>query len=251
MFNDAVVWVTGASSGIGEALAAAFAREGAKLVLSARRKEELERVAASCGAKDVLVLPLDLASGADFTAETAKVLERFGRIDVVVHNGGISARGLAKDLGLDVHRRLMEVNYFGTIALTRAVLPSMLAAKRGHLVAISSVMGRIGTPVRSAYAASKHALHGYFDCLRAEVAEAGLDVTVICPGFVKTEISKGSVDVANGISTERAAAQILAAMRARKSEAYVGRLGKEWLALQLQRWAPRVLERVVRGEGTK
>lgn len=259
MFTNQVVWITGASSGIGEALAISFAKAGAKLVLSARRREELERVAAACSTKDVLIHPLDLGSGSTFENDVAQVLERFGRIDVVIHNGGISQRALVKDTTMDVQRRIMEVNYFGTIALTKACLPPMLASKRGHFVAVSSVMGKIGTPLRSAYAASKHALHGYFDCLRAEVADEGLDVTLICPGFVSTNVSKNALtgdgqptnqtgqDIANGVSAEVAAEQILDAVSAKKSEAYVGRWGKDRLALTLKRFAPGVLERLVRG----
>ena len=179
MFSGQVVWITGASSGIGEALTLAFAKCGAKLVLSARRRDELERVAAKCGAADVFVLPMDLAKSDHFDALAAQVLERFGRIDVVVHNGGVSQRALVKDTQMEVHRRVMEVNYFGTVALTRAVLPAMLAARRGQFVVISSVAGKLGTPLRAAYCASKHALHGFFDCLRAEVWRHNVAVLVV------------------------------------------------------------------------
>src|SRR5690606_32867966 len=113
-----------------------------------------------------------------------------GSIDIVVHNGGVSQRSLAHETRLEVDRRIMEVNYFGTVALTKALLPSMLQAKSGHFVVVTSVMGKIGTPQRSAYAASKHALHGFFDCLRAEVADHGLFVTLICPGYIQTDVSK-------------------------------------------------------------
>jgi dehydrogenase/reductase SDR family member 7B len=260
MFSGQVVWITGASSGIGEALAADFARGGAKLVLSARRQDELERVAAKCGGAEVLVLPMDLAKSDGFDALTAQVLARFGRIDVVVHNGGISQRSLVKDTQMDVHRRIMEVNYFGAVALTRAVLPSMLAAKRGQFVVISSVMGKVGTPLRSAYAASKHALHGFFDCLRAETAKQGLVVTMICPGFIATDVSKNALtadgsptnktgdDIANGLEPAVASRQMLSAIAAKKSEVYVGKLGKDRLALTLQRFAPRLFERLVQDQ---
>jgi short-subunit dehydrogenase len=257
-FENQVVWITGASSGIGEALAVAFSKEGAKLVLSARRKEELERVAAKCSGPTPFIVPLDLAKSDDFEALTAQVMERFGRIDVVVHNGGVSQRALVKDTQMEVHRRLMEVNYFGTVALTRAVLPLMLSAGRGHFVVISSVAGKVGTPLRSAYCASKHALHGFFDCLRAEVSPAGLGVTMICPGYIATDVSKNALtadgtptnatgtDVANGYPADLTAEQIVAAVKARKSEVYVGRvLGKERLALALKRVLPGVLERIV------
>ena len=173
-FSGKVVWITGASSGIGEALAVELAKASARLVLSARRPDELARVAKQCASTEVMIVPLDLAKSDDFEKLVADVLARFGQIDVMVHNGGISQRSWVKDTAMSVHRRLMEVNFFGTVALTRALLPSMLAKKQGHFVVISSVMGKIGTPMRSSYAATKHALHGFFDCLRAEVTNDGL-----------------------------------------------------------------------------
>lgn len=257
-FANKIVWITGASSGIGAALAETFAREGARLVLSARRRDELERVAAACSGEGHLVLPLDLAQPASFGPHVEAVLQRFGRVDVLVHNGGISQRALVKDTRLDVDRRIMEVNYFGAVALTKAVLPSMLEARTGQFVVISSVMGKLGTPLRSAYAASKHALHGFFDCLRAEVAESGVAVTLICPGYIRTDVSRNALtgdgsptqktgaDVAEGFSPELTAQQIVDAVAAKKSEVYVGALGKERLALLLKRFVPGVLERIVR-----
>jgi dehydrogenase/reductase SDR family member 7B len=261
-FEDKVVWITGASSGIGAALAEAFAREGAKLVLSARRRAELEQVAARTGGEP-LVLPLDLAQADTFPAAVTAVLERFPRIDVLVHNGGISQRALVKDTQLDVDRRIMEVNYFGTVALTKAALPSMTKAKTGHFVVVSSVMGKLGTPQRSAYAASKHALHGFFDCLRAEVSDDGLAVTLVCPGYIRTEISKNALtgdgsptnrtgdDIAAGYPPDRTAQQILAAISSKKSEVYVGGPGKERLALLLKRFTPGLLEPILKASGPK
>jgi len=256
-FKNKVVWITGASSGIGAALAEEFAQAGAQLILSARRREELERVAAKCPGT-ALVLPLDLSRADTFPPLVEAALERFGRIDVLVNNGGISQRALVKDTRLEVDRRLMEVNFFGTVALTKAVLPSMLKAKSGHVVVISSVMGKIGTPQRSAYAASKHALHGFFDCLRAEVSDDGLFVTLICPGYVRTDVSKNALrgdgsptnevgqNIAAGYPADLTARQILQAVRAKKSEVYVGALGKERMALLLKRFTPSLLERMVR-----
>jgi dehydrogenase/reductase SDR family protein 7B len=257
-FENKVVWITGASSGIGAALAEAFAREGAKLVLSARRRAELDEVAAKCRG-ETFVLPLNLAQSDTFASAAATVHERFPRIDVLVHNGGISQRAFVQDTQLDVDRRIMEVNYFGAVALTKAVLPSMLSAKAGHIVVVSSVMGKIGTPKRSAYAASKHALHGFFDCLRAEVSSEGLFVTLVCPGYIRTEISMHSLtgdgsptdhiseNTASGYPADRTAQQILAAVHGRKSEVYVGALGKERLALLLKRLTPGLLESILRG----
>ena len=256
-FEKKVVWITGASSGIGAALAQAFAREGATLVLSARRQAELVEVAATCEGQP-LVLPLDLARSETFPELVETVMTRLGRIDVVVHNGGISQRALAKETRLDVDRRVMEVNYFGAVALTKAVLPFMLEAKAGQFVVISSVMGKIGTPLRSAYAASKHALHGFFDCLRAEVADDGLFVSLICPGYIRTEVSKNALtgdgsptnvegdDIASGYPASLTALQILDAVHRKTSETYVGAPGKERLALWLKRFAPGLLEKMVR-----
>ncbi|MEY4088286.1 MAG: hypothetical protein RJB55_557, partial [Verrucomicrobiota bacterium] len=185
-FADQVVWITGASSGIGEACARAFAAEGAKLVLSSRRPDELERVRRSCrNPERHLTLPLDLTRTAEFPALVASVLDRTGRIDVLVNNGGVSQRARAMDADEAVERLIMEVDYFGPVALSKAVLPSMLARQSGHIVVVSSVMGYLGTPGRSSYAAAKHALHGYFDSLRAEVWREGIKVTLVCPGYVR------------------------------------------------------------------
>jgi dehydrogenase/reductase SDR family protein 7B len=193
-FNGKVVWITGASSGIGEALAHELARRGATLVLSARREPLLERVRGQCErASEHMIVPLDLTQTASMPAAAAKVLEHFGRIDILINNGGISQRSTVSETSLDVDRQIMEVNYLGTVAMTKAVLPSMLVRGRGQIVVISSLMGRMHTPLRSAYAASKHALHGFFGCLRAEVHDRGVHVCVICPGYVHTDITKNAL----------------------------------------------------------
>jgi len=256
-FTGKVVWVTGASSGIGEALAAGFAAEGAQLVLSSRRREELERVRRSLPRADEhFSLPLDLAASGTFPGLTAQVLGKFGRVDILVNNGGVSQRALAADMQLEVERAMMEVNYFGTIALTKAVLPSMLARRAGQVVVISSVMGYVGVPGRSTYAASKHALHGYFDTLRAEVHAAGLKVTLVCPGYVLTQVSAnalgahgekhGVTDATHqrGITAERCAAATLRAIARGKEEISVG--GAETWAITLKRLLPSVYSRMIR-----
>jgi short-subunit dehydrogenase len=256
-FAGKVVWLTGASSGIGEALAAGFAREGAQLVLSSRRADELERVRRGLPRADAhLSLPLDLTQSGTFPTLTARVLEQFGRIDLLVNNGGVSQRALAADAQLEIERALMEVNYFGPVALTKAVLPSMLARRAGHVVVISSVMGYVGTPGRSTYAAAKHALHGYFDTLRAETWRAGLKVTLVCPGYVKTQVSAnalgahgekhGQTDATHlrGITAERCAEATLRAVARGKEEIAVG--GIETWAIPLKQFLPGVFSRVVR-----
>ncbi|MFN3586221.1 MAG: SDR family NAD(P)-dependent oxidoreductase, partial [Moraxellaceae bacterium] len=181
-YQDKVVWITGASSGIGEALAREFAAAGARLVLSARRETELERVRASCARPEAhIVLPLDMTESAVLPVHVNTVLERCGHIDVLVNNAGISQRSLVKDTTLDVDRRIMEVDFFGPVALMKAVLPHMLARRSGQLVAVSSVVGLVATPWRSAYAAAKHAIVGFCDALRAEVHDDGVQVAVLFP----------------------------------------------------------------------
>ncbi len=256
-FSGQVVWITGASSGIGEATARAFALEGARLVLSRRRPHERERVRRTCARPDDhAVVPLDLVHADTFPAIVADVLARFGRIDVLVNNGGVSQRALATDAALDVERALMEVDYFGPVALTKAVLPAMLARRAGHLVVVSSVMGFLGTPGRSTYAAAKHALHGYFDSLRAEVWREGIKVTLVCPGYVRTAISvnalgphgehHGQTDNTHraGIAPEKCAAALVRSVARGRNEVYVG--GWEVAGIYLQRLAPWLLARIVR-----
>jgi len=256
-FAGKVVWITGASSGIGEALAQAFAREGARLVLSSRRTDELERVRRALPrAEEHRCLPLDLAHSANFPALAQEVIGQLGAVDILVNNGGVSQRALAVDAALDVERALMEVNYFGTVALTKAVLPSMLARRAGHVVVISSVMGYVGTPGRSTYAAAKHALHGYFDSLRAEIWREGVKVTLVCPGYVLTAVSAnalggdgrqhGVTDATHqrGITPEKCVRAIVSAIARDREEVSVG--GPEVLAIYLKRWCPWLASRIIR-----
>jgi dehydrogenase/reductase SDR family protein 7B len=256
-FDDKVVWITGASSGIGEALAYALAREGARLVLSSRRTEELERVRLACiRPTDHVVQPLDLARSETFPAAVKEVLGRCGRIDVLVNNGGVSQRALAKDAALEVERALMEVNYFGPVALTKAVLPAMLAQRAGHVVVVSSVMGYLGTPGRSTSSAGKHALHGWFDSLRAEVWREGIKVMLVCPAYVQTAVSRNALGASGekhgrldaktqrGITAEKCAAAIVRGIVREREEIYVG--GKEIVGIYLKRFTPWLLSRIVR-----
>ncbi|UOQ98946.1 SDR family oxidoreductase [Hymenobacter sp. 5317J-9] len=255
-FQGQVVWITGASAGIGEALARAFAGQGARLVLSSRNEAELQRVQAACAPAEALVLPLDLAAPDTFAAAVAAVQARFGHIDLLVNNGGISQRSLALDTSLAVDRRLMEVDYFGPVALSKAVLPGMLARRAGRIVVISSLVGKFGTPYRSAYAAAKHALHGFFDSLRAEIYTSGVGVTIICPGFIHTGVSVnaltgdgralGEMDeaTASGLAPADFARQALRAIAQDRNEVAIG--GRETWGLLLKRLAPGLFARVLR-----
>jgi len=257
-FRDQIAWITGASSGIGEALAVELARQGAILVLSARREEELKRVADRTGLSPdrYLILPLDMTRPDDFPGAVAAVLNRFQRIDYLFQNAGITQRGLTAETELSVYRRLMELNFFGVVGLTKAVLPAMLATRKGHFIVTSSVAGKVGIRLRSGYCASKHALHGFFDALRAETHAQGLRVTLICPGYIKTPISLHALDAqgnrhdrmdenqARGMAPEACARAILRAVAANKEEAYIG--GKEIAGIYLKRFFPGLLSRVVR-----
>ncbi len=256
-FEGKTVWITGASSGIGEALAHAFDRRGARLILSARNEKKLQTVRAACGAAgDHLIEPLDLSRPETIGEKAARVLARVGQVDVLVNNGGVSQRSLVMDTSPEIERRIMEINFFGTVALRKCVLPAMLERKSGHIVVISSVVGKFGTPLRSTYAASKHALHGFMDALRAETWCDGLKITLICPGFIRTGISlnaltgdgtpHGSMDdgVLKGMAPDRCAEKILRALEKGKEEVIVG--GWETLGVYLKRFLPGVFNAVIR-----
>lgn len=254
-FHNKVVWITGASSGIGEALAYAFAAEGAQLVLSARREEELQRVAKSCG--NAYVLPFDMLSLADHADRVQDVMNTYGRIDYLVLNAGVSQRSFVKDTEFDVYRRLFEVNFFSIVSLTQAVLPIFTAQKSGVFVPIASVAGRISTPRRAAYGATKHALIGFFDSVRAEVFNDGIRVTTILPGYIKTNISlhamneKGEAygkmdpNQAKGLDPNFTAQKILEAVLAGKNEFFVGGF-LEGFGLFVKRFFPSIMPFMLR-----
>lgn len=260
--KDKVIWITGASSGIGEALVYALAQRGAKLILSARRKEELERVKGNCppaAQANIKTLPLDLTQTETLKLNTEVAIQIFGHVDTLVNNGGISQRSFAKDTLIEVDRKIMEVNYFGAVALTKFLLPHFLQRKQGHFVTVSSVTGIFGTPYRSGYAASKHALHGFFDSLRAELwkdVEDKITVTMICPGFIHTPITLsavtgdgsplGKMDDAQykGKPASWCAEKIISAMEKKKEEVYIG--GIETLGVRFKRLLPKLFSRYMR-----
>ncbi len=258
-FKNKIAWITGASSGIGEALALELARQGAKLVLSARRVDELERVKAATGLPDdqVLVLPLDVTDFDLAPAKAAEVVARFGRIDIMVHNAGVSQRSFVKDTSLEVYQKLMDVDFFSTVALTKAVLPYMTEQKSGQFIVISSVAGKVGTPMRSGYNAAKHALHGFYDSLRSEVFDDNIRVTVACPGYIKTNVSVNALDEkggkygqmdanqAKGMPADECARQILRAAEHDRKEVSIGG-ATEKAAVYLRRFLPSFLFKMVR-----
>jgi short-subunit dehydrogenase len=260
--KNKVVWLTGASSGIGEALAYQLANKGARLIISARRKEELERVKGNCKPEmqpNVRILPMDVTDIATIDLNAEAAIQLFGHIDILINNSGISQRSFVTDTKLDVYRKIMEVNYFGAVALTKSILPHFINRKHGHFVTMSSVTGKFGTPFRSGYAASKHALHGFFDSLRSElypITQDKIKVTILCPGFIHTPITLsavtgdgtplGKMDEGqyNGRPVEWCAKKITKAIEKEKEEVYIG--GKEVLAVYIKRFFPLWLSRIMR-----
>ncbi len=257
-FQNKVVWITGASSGIGECFAKALTAKGAKLILSSRRREELERVKKGLNAtdSDVFILPLDLLDTSKVDELTKQVIDKFGRIDVLINNGGVSQRSLVKDTPVSIDRSIMEVNYFGTIALTKSVLPYMIQQQSGQIIVISSIVGKFGFYLRSAYSASKHALMGFFDSLRMEVYKDNIKILIVCPGKIRTNISMNAVtsdgskhskmdeSTVKGLSPEACVEQILNGVKNNKEEIFVG--GKEIFALLIKRFFPRLFSKMIR-----
>ncbi|MBX2952450.1 MAG: SDR family oxidoreductase [Leadbetterella sp.] len=261
--KGSVFWITGASSGIGEATALAAAKQGARLVLSARRKEELERVKKATGLaeEEVLVLPLDMEKPAEIQPAVDAVLAKFGRIDILFNNAGVSQRSSVLDTRMEVFERIMTLNYLAVVALTKAVLPVMIRQNSGHLLVTSSISGKLGSPMRAGYCGSKHALHGFFDALRSEVYDHNIRVLVVCPGYIKTDVSinalasdggkHGKMDdnQNQGISAEVCAEKILQGIRRNRDEIYIG--GKEVMGVYLKRFFPGLLNRIVRKQAPK
>ncbi|HEY6877661.1 MAG TPA: SDR family NAD(P)-dependent oxidoreductase [Polyangiales bacterium] len=247
------VWITGASSGLGAALAQQCLDAGARVLLSARRVERLQEVAR--GRANVALLPLDLAALDTLADKTAEALQAMGSIDVMIHNAGVGQRALVSESSFAVDRHLMDVNFLGPVALTKALLPSMLTQKSGHFVVISSVLGLMSMKRRAGYCASKHALHGYFNALRAEVHQDGLRVLLVCPGHIDSEFSQAALSAdgrANGVneahsraglSPEECARTTLRALRRGSAEVYPAKW--ESVGVYLNRYAPGLMRRAV------
>jgi dehydrogenase/reductase SDR family member 7B len=246
-FQDKIVWITGASSGIGEALAYQFANEGAKLIISARREEELQRVKQNISS-ECFVISIDITDNALIANAVNTAIQYYGKIDILVNNAGISQRALAIDTQEVVDRKIMEVNYFGTINFTKQIIPHMIKAGGGQIAVITSLVGKFGFPLRSAYAASKHALHGFFETLQLELKPHKIYTTIICPGRIKTHVSLnalngdgsiyGKMDEGQdkGMSADDCAQKILSCIYQRKPEVYIG--GVDILMVYFKRYLP-------------
>ena len=234
--KDKTIWLTGASSGVGEGMATVFHREGAHLILSARRQTALERVKALCtaGPGRVQVLPFDMVNAVQREAAAKTVLAGFGRLDILVNNAGIGQRSAAKDTLPEVERRIMEVDFFAPVALAKLVLPRMIEQKSGHLVVTSSVAGKHAVPHHSAYCAAKHALHGYFDTLRVEHLADNIDVTLLVIAGIRSNVYEHALKadgseygpsldrVMTGMSAEDCAEQVVDGLLRRDYEMVIG-----------------------------
>ena len=249
-FQNQTIWITGASSGIGEALAIALADAGAKLILSSRRADVLEQVRSQCANPDAhTVIQLDLADQSDFDGKVEQALAWTGQIDVLVNNGGISQRSSAVDAQDQVYRDIMEVDFFGQIALTRKLLPHWVERQQGYIVNLCSVAGKFGAPGRTGYCAAKHALIGFMDALRIELHKDNIQVSNICPGYVQTNIDKNALnphgqaaavedpDITNGIPVKAFVQDMLKVMAKRQPE-WVEARGKVRFAYHFHRLMP-------------
>lgn len=256
IFQGKIAWITGASSGIGEALLREFVDRGAIVIASSNDPAGLERVKSSLNGKAGMVtcIAFDLTENEKFQEIADKVIKEKGRIDFLLNMGGISQRARIEETPLWLDRKIFEINYFGTIALTKAVLPYMVKQKSGHILATSSISGRFGFPLRSAYSASKQAIHGFFETLYLENKVNNLRVSVIIPGRVKTSISihalggdgkeHGKLDdgQAGGLLPEQAAKIIVRGIQKNQREILVGK--GEMMMLHIRRYLPWLFFRI-------
>jgi len=255
-FKNKVIWITGASSGIGKALALELSQQNCKLILSSRRENVLLQVKNQCSnTEHIEVLAFDLADYHNMKPIAEKAISIFGNIDILINNGGISQRSPIIETSIEVDKKLMEIDYLGTVALTKSLLPHFVSNKFGHYVVVTSLMGKFSSPLRSAYCGAKHALHGFFDALRLEHDTDNIKVTMICPGFVNTNVARnaltadGSKQVhqddmtENGLDVHVFAKRMLKAIKKEKFEAYIGKF--EANGIYLKRFFPKLLHKMV------
>ncbi len=252
------IWITGASSGIGEALALEMAGKSISLVLSGRNIEKLGQIRSVCEQKgaQVALFPFDLEDTDAIREVVDAVIKEFGHIDLLINNGGISQRSLVEETPLTIDQKVMNINFFGNIALTKALLPYMLKNGSGHIAVTTSIVGRFGFPLRSAYAASKHALYGFYESLMIELAEKNIKVTMICPGRINTPISLNAINnkgekynkmdegQENGMPAEKCAKIIVKGLKKEKRNILVG--GKETILVHIKKLFPFILYNIVK-----
>lgn len=256
--ENKVIWITGASSGIGEALVYECAKQKAIVILSARREAELIRMAkkANLNETNSLILPFDLCDTSKANEYAQQIISKFVSIDILINNGGQSQRSSVIETSAETERSLFEINYFSAVNLSKAVLPHMLKKGSGKIVVVSSIAGKFGFYLRSSYSAAKHALHGYFESLRLEIEKMGISVLLVCPGKIKTNVSVNA-ETGNGkthnqmdpshqdaMSAEVCAQQIIAGILNNKEEIFIG--GKELLVVKIKRFFPKLFGKLIR-----
>lgn len=251
-FVNKTIWITGASSGIGRAVAIELSKEKAHLILSGRNENALKEVAEICrqNGSSTEISAFDLGDEKTIESASQKILSNHKKIDCLYHFGGISQRSFVHETPVEIDRKIFEINYFGTISLTKAVLPGMIKNGGGQIAATSSIVGKFGFPYRSSYSASKHALHGFFESLRAENTKNNIEVSVIIPGRIKTNISVNAIDkdgkkhakMDDGQDTGKAADEtariIVRKLKRCKKEILVG--GNEVIMVHIRRFLPRL-----------
>lgn len=254
-FKNKTVWITGALSGIGQELAIQLANLGANIILSARSVDKLEQLKTKLAKGDHRVIALDLAQPEQVLQHVKSTINEIGQLDILINNGGVSQRSLFLENDFSVYRQLMEVNYFGLVALTKAVLPSMVEQGGGSIVSISSVAGKVGSKFRTGYSGSKYAVVGFMDCLRAEVADKNIHCLTICPGSIKTAIAHNSLNehgvaqnkpeqsIENGMNVSLAANKMIQAIAKQKDEVVVGQGLSGW-APTIKRFFPGIFNRL-------
>ncbi len=257
--NTKVVWITGASSGIGKATALAFAAQGYSLILTALEADWLETVkqqALQSGSPRVASLPFDLSRLEELPALAETAWQQFGRIDIFYNNAGISQRGTTVDTEMRVFNKVMDIDFYAPVMLCKTILPKMLAQGGGQLAVTTSIAGKFGFPLRSAYCSAKHALYGFYETIQAEYYQQNIRVTIVCPGRVQTNISVNALEKdgqkhgvmdkgqAGGIAAEKAGRQICKAIIKQKREVFIG--SKELIMVYLKRFFPGLTAKIAR-----
>lgn len=256
-FSKKIVWITGASSGIGEALVYELVKQGAIVIASSENEQKLLQVKESCGehSNSCYIEVFDMEKQNNYPQLVENVVKQHGKIDMLFHVAGVSQRSLDQDMSVGTIRKIMEINFFGAVALNKAVLPVMKSQGNGHIAVTSSIVGKFGFPLRSAYSASKHALHGYFETLQAELHNININITIVIPGRVNTAMSDNALTgdgkrwgkkdpgQSAGLSPEKTAKKILISVKKKKKEVLIG--GKELIMVYLKRYCPPLFWKIV------
>ena len=248
--NNKTIWITGASSGIGEAIAKEMAMRKVTIIISARRAEELERVKRECKSTDakIIIYPLDLEKNQNAQLWVSDILKLTPKIDVLINNGGVGHFGDVIDMDAEVERKVMEINFWGQVMLTKAILPHMVKNNSGTIATVGSIVGKFGSPGLAAYSASKHALYGYFESLRQELRSTKINIMMITPGFINTNVTKASytkdgkvygknsVAQEKGLAPEALAKTLVKKLEQEKNNAVIGKW--ETFSVPFKKFAP-------------